>query len=377
MSKIKILKASPFYDHYLDQFYRARPQLKDCSYNDQYQAIMADCFGWYDVWKTTLEATGDYEFVEVISNAELLQKQWALEHQVNFRPDHWRLDILEQQILEFQPDIFFSHDFGTIDAEFRNLIRKKCPSIKTVLAWDGIAANDSKLFNGCDIVLSFNDDTVKYYQDHGFRSELFHFGFNEKILEKVQRRDALYDLSFCGTVSSGWHSERLDFLYNISKQFKVDLWTNPLPVTVRSIGGALARLNTKSLSDLIKLKSLSKINHGQIFGLEMFQVLADSKISLNKHIDLVGKNAGNMRLFEAAGMGSCLLTDYKSNLSDIFDLDKELVTYQTTDEAIDKIKYLLNNETERRAIALAGQKKVLEKYSITKQIKLAAAFIIN
>lgn len=378
MTKIKILKASPFYDHYLDKFYQVRPGLKDSSYKDQYQAIMADYFGWYDVWKTTLEATGDYEFMEVISNSEILQKQWASEHNINFQSDNWRLDILERQILDFQPDIFFGHDFGTINASFRKSIRKKCPSIKIILAWDGIAANDHQLFDDCDIVLSFNADTVNYYQSHGFKSALFHFGFNEKILERVRQHEApLYDLSFCGTVSSGWHSQRLDFLYSVNRQFKLDLWTNNLPVTTRSVLGAVARLSPKSLTNLVKLKSLSKINRGQVFGLEMFQVLYDSKISLNKHIDLVGKNGGNMRLFEAAGMGSCLLTDYKANLSDIFDIDTELVTYKTTAEAIDKIKYLLNNESERRVIALAGQKKVLEKYSITKQIQLAISFIMS
>lgn len=378
MAKIKVLKASSFYDHYLENFYKQRDYLKDETYDRQYQEVMADCFGWYDIWKTTLEATGDYEVMEVITNASCLQKKWALENNINFSEDSWRLDILEKQILAFQPDIFFAHDFGTIDASFRKLIKKKCPSIKVIFAWDGVAANSIKLFDACDIVLSCTTDIVKYYSINGLQSHLFHFGFNSAILDKIHKeKDPIYDLSFCGSVSSGWHSERLDFLYNIHKKCKLDLWANYLSATPKNFLGAISRLDTDRLQDLIKFKALSKINHGQVFGLEMFQVMSDSKITLNKHINLAGNNAGNMRLFEAAGVGACLVTDYKSDLKDIFDIETEVVTYRTTDEAIDKIRYLLNNDLERERIALAGQKKVLEKYPVSEQIVEAISFAVN
>jgi glycosyltransferase involved in cell wall biosynthesis len=369
MSKIKIFKASPFYIHYLNQFYIDHLGLNYKSYHEQYQTIMADFFGWYDLWKTSLEATGNYEVVEVISNAKQLQETWAKESGLKLNGDNWQQDILERQILEFQPDIFFAHDFGVIDAKFRVMIKKKCPSIKLIIGWDGVAVNNKDIFKGCDVMLSCVRDTVDYYNSNGFKSDFFSFGFNEKLLEKIKNENHCYDLLFCGSIGSDKHSNRLDFLYEINKKCKLDLLANPLDVTLKNYLGSMARLDLKRFQYLNKIKALSRVNHGQVFGIKMFQALANSRIVLNSHIDVAGDRASNMRLFEATGVGACLVTDYKPELKELFDLDREVVAYKSTKEAIDKIGYLLNNEDERRKIAIAGQKKIIDNYPSDRQIK--------
>ena len=50
-----------------------------------------------------------------------------------------------------------------------------------------------------------------------------------------------------------------------------------------------------------------------LFGKDMLNILKKSKILINKHIEDT-EYAGNMRLFEATGCGSMLLTDYKKDL---------------------------------------------------------------
>ena len=40
----------------------------------------------------------------------------------------------------------------------------------------------------------------------------------------------------------------------------------------------------------------------------MYKILGRSKISFNRHINTAENNANNMRLYEATGMGSLLLT---------------------------------------------------------------------
>ena len=74
-------------------------------------------------------------------------------------------------------------------------------------------------------------------------------------------------------------------------------------------------------------------NKGGVFGIDMYQVLADSRITLNTHANNNPNEAGNMRLFEATGAGSCLLTDWKQNLNDYFKVDSEIVTFRTKEEA--------------------------------------------
>ena len=45
----------------------------------------------------------------------------------------------------------------------------------------------------------------------------------------------------------------------------------------------------------------------------MYQLIFDSKVVLNNHIDISQDQMANIRLFESTGLGSCLLTDYKNN----------------------------------------------------------------
>jgi len=100
-----------------------------------------------------------------------------------------------------------------------------------------------------------------------------------------------------------------------------------------------------------------------LFGLNMFQQLHDSRVALNTHIDISTFNASNMRLFEATGVGTCLLTDWKSNLSGLFELDSEVVAYRDEDECVEKVEYLLGHDSERRSIAAAGQRRTLRDHS--------------
>ena len=59
----------------------------------------------------------------------------------------------------------------------------------------------------------------------------------------------------------------------------------------------------------------------------MYRVLARSKIALNRHIDVAEDHANNMRLYEATGVGTFLITDAKRNLSELFEPGEEVVTY--------------------------------------------------
>ena len=71
----------------------------------------------------------------------------------------------------------------------------------------------------------------------------------------------------------------------------------------------------------------------------MFSLLHRSKLTLNKHIDVSENYANNMRLFEATGTGACLITDWKDNLADLFEPQKEVVAYRSSEECLDLIAY--------------------------------------
>jgi hypothetical protein len=120
-----------------------------------------------------------------------------------------------------------------------------------------------------------------------------------------------------------------------------------------------------SIVPVIPLKKIFKGKcYSASFGLDMYTILAKSKVVFNMHTDAAEGVVGNMRMFESTGIGTCLLTDTGSNMADLFVEDQEVVTYNSIDECIEKSKYLLDNEAHRQEIALAGQKRTLKDHTL-------------
>ena len=110
-------------------------------------------------------------------------------------------------------------------------------------------------------------------------------------------------------------------------------------------------------------------HYGEKWGLDMYKILSRSKVSFNRHIDVSLNYANNMRLFEATGMGSLLLTDKKSNLNKLFEIDKEIVTYSCKEEASEKFKFLIDNPRKASEIAIAGQARTLKDHTYEVRMK--------
>jgi hypothetical protein len=103
--------------------------------------------------------------------------------------------------------------------------------------------------------------------------------------------------------------------------------------------------------------------YSPVFGLDMYDILRRSKVTFNRHTDAAMGSSANVRLFEATGVGACLLTDAGKNLSELFEIDKEIVVYSSLDECMEKVKYLLNHESERAEISQAGFKRTLRDHT--------------
>lgn len=94
----------------------------------------------------------------------------------------------------------------------------------------------------------------------------------------------------------------------------------------------------------------------------MYQILRKSKITLNHHGD-IAPYANNCRLYEATGVGTLLITDWKENLHEMFDPGKEVVAYRTPEECAELIQYYLEHDEEREVIARAGQERTLREHT--------------
>jgi glycosyltransferase involved in cell wall biosynthesis len=75
----------------------------------------------------------------------------------------------------------------------------------------------------------------------------------------------------------------------------------------------------------------------------------------------------NSRVTALPGFGVMQICDNKSHLGRIFKLDEEVVGFDTIEECIDKTRYYLAHEEERRQIALKGWRRAVNDYSEPRQ----------
>ncbi len=95
---------------------------------------------------------------------------------------------------------------------------------------------------------------------------------------------------------------------------------------------------------------------------KMPHVFKESAVNLN--ITLRSIQSGiSLRVLDILACEGFLLTNWQPEIEEYFTIGKELVTYDTFEDLIEKAEYYLNHPQERRAIAKAGKKKVEELFS--------------
>jgi spore maturation protein CgeB len=67
--------------------------------------------------------------------------------------------------------------------------------------------------------------------------------------------------------------------------------------------------------------------------------------------------------------GGFLLTDYRADLEELFEVGREVVYYQDGRDLCKKIEYYLAHPKERETIARCGQEKVLREHTYKRRIE--------
>jgi spore maturation protein CgeB len=122
--------------------------------------------------------------------------------------------------------------------------------------------------------------------------------------------------------------------------------------------------------DALKTEGMDVNNPINVSLEDMVWAYSDSKIGLN-----FSKNPANndtqmkQRMFEIPAAGSMLLTEYHENLENCYDIDKEIVTFRTTDELIEKLKFLLQRPKLVDTITESGHKRFLREHESRIRLK--------
>ena len=194
------------------------------------------------------------------------------------------------------------------------------------------------------------------FRSAGVKAEVSHLAFEPRLLNALPSAPPQdVDISFVGSLSAD-HRQRIALLEAVANRYDLKIW------------GSIAR-------SLPASSPLHRCFQGEVWGAEMYQTLRRSKITLNSHIDIAGREAGNMRLFEATGVGAFLLTDFKDNLAALFEPDREVAVWRSIDDCVTAIARFLGDPPGRAAVARAGQERTRSQHTYHRRAKEILALV--
>ena len=357
---MKILIVDTYYPAFLAKVYQGIPNLTKDSYQSQLETLLEQCFGTSDFYSRYLNSLGA-ESRDLIVNCLPLQSAWAKEagHRVSslflrIPPKAFRiplvgrvlasfpglLDIAIAQVCEFKPDVLYCQDLSFFPPDALAALKK---DVKLVVGQIACPLPPDAFLAGYDLILTSFPHFVPRLEAKGIASEYFRIGFDTQVLERLGKVSKDVDASFVGGISRH-HGKAIPILEYLAAN---------TPIQFYGYGA-----NTLDADSPIRLR-----HHGEVWGMDMYRALARSRITLNRHINVAENNANNMRLYEATGVGSLLITDMKDNLGELFEIGKEVIAYSSKEEAAELINYYLAHPDEADAIARAGQARTLSEHT--------------
>lgn len=370
---MKFLIANTDYAAFLTELYARHPGLSERSYGEQLRFRYATRFGVADFYSRNLRALG-HEAQDVYVNNLPMQRAWEKEYgpgmssetlfggwldrlwQETDRPimrrirplirpwcrrDDEAYRTLTAQVEHHRPDVFLNQAMDGIESRW---VHKMRPWVRLIVGQHAATSlPDDGDYSGYDLVISSFPPTVEFFQRKGIPAALHRLGFDPEVLPPQGNHPRTYPVTFVGSLFT-IHKSRIEWLEQLCALVpELKIW-----------GPGVELLDASS--------SLRRRHMGAVWGSEMYEVLLRSQITLNHHGD-VAPYANNCRLFEATGAGAMLLTDWKANLQDLFDVGREVAAYRTAEECAEMIRHYLTHEEARQSMARAGQVRTLRDHT--------------
>ncbi len=340
---MRILIVDTFYGPYLQRLY-ASGELIQQPWAVQHKAHFEGGFGTGDAYSYWLGLLG-VEAIEIVANSIPLQRAWSQENRPDLlqlqNPGKQLLAILEAQIRWFQPTVLYVQDINWLPAGFLQYLK---PLVEMVVGQNACPLATNLDLSPYDLLLTSLPHYVCKFRNMGVKASYFPIGFDERLLQWHQTDGSRpHALTFVGGLG-GYHSKGTQMLEAIAQELPLQVW---------GYGG----------QQLPPDSTLKQRWQGEAWADDMYGLLANSQITINRHIDIAESYANNMRLYEATGMGACLLTDSKLNLPCLFEPDHEVVTYSSPAEAVSKLKQLLEQPEAASAIAARGHARTLKHHT--------------
>ncbi len=363
--KTKVLNICEFYVRYLEDFYARNQNLINASSEEQASMLLKDGFSAIHLFTPYLDKEKvDSKFL--VYNSLPLSMAWCREEGLEFpalSSIGWEKAIVKMMIEHIKPDVL--HIGNTIDFDGR-FLRLLDYRPKVIVGWRGADIPIGTDWTGYDILMSGLPKLLDFAETVGAtQGVIFPSGIPEWIVDQIKDIPKTVDVVFAGGINPFQHQKRLEFLTSLAEAantygFSLELYLSCDP-----------RLKTLP-------KVLEPFLRPAVFGLDMHKTLAKGKIIVDsrggiglvdkqgvRQIDLAGEDTINMRMFETTAGGSLLITNSLKNIIRFFEPEREIVTYDTTEDAIKKILYYLKNPKKLERIANAGRSRCLREYNMT------------
>ena len=393
---MKIAFLTSIYPAHAEKIYKENPSLKNKSSDEQMEFIRWHALSSYVRWFELLEEKG-YQTCSFNHNLPHVEHAWAKENQFQTKTSNPIMEIGKEKITQFKPDIIFC--FAPPTYLSNNFLYELATSLEKkpkLIAWYGANAGNENIFSFFDLTLSNSKHLVNCLNDKGIKADFLQHSFDPFILKRIKiPRKRKSRIAFFGNLnySTADFKNRTKFLEQISiKTGKVDVFGQISKISSSSrlkyqalsarnvISDKLSKVikstkidywsdrkNLPSNAQVVSAKFASSVRSPR-YGKAMFELLASYDTALNYHNLHTGNNACNMRLFETTGLGCALLTDAKDDLSEYFEVGKEILTYDSFLDLVAKVKYLQNNPSEVKKLGENAQRRTLECHNTDIQI---------
>lgn len=368
MTQYRLLEISTAYGSYLKYFYDRNKNTDLLSYEELYSLFTEDCFAESDFIHRHLKDIGIESKIVFYNNLKL-QRKWNDKF-----TDSDPYEIVMNQVKDYEPDVIYMSNLTLLSRD-RLLGLKNYTNSKRVrlVGYCFFLLTDKNVMNIIDLfdqIYTGAQHYVDYYLKKGINAKLLRHAFETTVYDACNSGHRNKEVAFIGNVFLGKdvHSNRIEMLKALGDSgvpyvFYGEIYGNENNKTV--LGRLRSRfIQSREQRNIRYITDKNRKNHyPNVYGKEYYKILSEKLICVNCHIAAVGQGAGNMRMFEATGMGTCLLTDSRDENASLFEIDKEIVTYSDMAEFRDKVRWLMENPDRARQIAKAGQEKTFRVHS--------------
>ncbi len=361
-----LLLMENYHQSYTELFSKI-PETEAISYSTIVNRFHSEFIYYGDAYRHGLSKNG-VTAEQVVPSCVPLQLKWAHENRVRlsssrssrgpFRSllgfqkkpplaDEVGMTIAFEQIRRLRPECLWVFSGVPVAQEMIEQWRR---FVKKIILWWSCPLIPNFPYKSFDLILSCIPSMVRRFRQQGMNAEYLAHAFDPRVLKAVfppSRRTP--KVLFAGSISPD-HSERRTFLDTLSRSveinfygYGIDYFPEDSPVRKTFCPG--------------------------LWGKDFYSLLASHLIVIHHNIDVAGTEASAKRLFEATGMGTCVVTQHSDDLAALFDPGTEIITYSSVEECAEKIKYLLAQPELAVEIGGRAQNRTLAQHDYDHRIK--------